>query len=427
MVAEDGESLGRYASYGFVLSSMLHATGKDEFMATSEVYRWKLRCIRTKIRHQQFDDDVSFLRDVQVLLMCVSSQLVRESLSCKVLSSMATVGLGNELPVPEARHIPNKHVLATGATPTMPLLDSILRRDVQLALKQKAYSASALQASIAALEAVESPRPLDLSKVHPSLLRRTSSMIKPKKPADPSTRKPYVDGRRVYIPLEPEISDKRELKLLQSRRPQVEVNMCPHLQGQLVTVYSAKRDRFVSDQALGELRDGRVYDIPSKRLLTLERFFATHVRANRNGRPAAQHICLLAPTRQSLDLHLLASVFERVSAHAKSLDMRSLRRLPRRGRELRRDHRRGCAAVQVAGNSPTDRDRRRRYHPDEEAGTKARSIEEGSGHVDGKCAKDVEASVGRAVAASSEECQVPEGRRRNGVAAKRHYETSCTA
>ncbi|ETV89395.1 hypothetical protein, variant 3 [Aphanomyces astaci] len=305
MVAEDGESLGRYASYGFVLSSMLHATGKDEFMATSEVYRWKLRCIRTKIRHQQFDDDVSFLRDVQVLLMCVSSQLVRESLSCKVLSSMATVGLGNELPVPEARHIPNKHVLATGATPTMPLLDSILRRDVQLALKQKAYSASALQASIAALEAVESPRPLDLSKVHPSLLRRTSSMIKPKKPADPSTRKPYVDGRRVYIPLEPEISDKRELKLLQSRRPQVEVNMCPHLQGQLVTVYSAKRDRFVSDQALGELRDGRVYDIPSKRLLTLERFFATHVRANRNGRPAAQHICLLAPTRQSLDLHLL--------------------------------------------------------------------------------------------------------------------------
>ncbi|RHZ33768.1 hypothetical protein DYB26_009579, partial [Aphanomyces astaci] len=212
---------------------MLHATGKDEFMATSAVYRWKLRCIRAKIRHQQFDDDVSFLRDVQVLLMCVSSQLVRESLSCKVLSSMATVGLGNELPVPEARHIPNKHVLATGATPTMPLLDSILRRDVQLALKQKAYSASALQASIAALEAVESPRPLDLSKAHPSLLRRTSSMIKLKKPADPSTRKPYVDGRRVYIPLEPEISDKRELKLLQSRRPQVEVNMCPHLQGQL--------------------------------------------------------------------------------------------------------------------------------------------------------------------------------------------------
>ncbi|RHY94043.1 hypothetical protein DYB37_002170 [Aphanomyces astaci] len=177
---------------------------------------------------------------------------------------MATVGLGNELPVPEARHIPNKHVLATGATPTMPLLDSILRRDVQLALKQKAYSARALQASIAALEAVESPRPLDLSKAHPSLLRRTSSMIKPKKPADPSTRKPYVDGRRVYIPLEPEISDKRELKLLQSRRPQVEVNMCPHLQGQLTCDhYNDCLDGDVSSDVITD------EDVPLSKLLEI--------------------------------------------------------------------------------------------------------------------------------------------------------------
>ncbi|RHY34098.1 hypothetical protein DYB32_001126 [Aphanomyces invadans] len=173
---------------------------------------------------------------------------------------MTCMGLGNGLPVLDIND-----VRPVPSATTAPILGNIIRRNKELTQKRTTDSAQALKASLAALEALASPPPLDLAKAHPSLLRRTSSMLKAKKAMDQCTKKPktasknnenivYKDGKKVYIPLESEIEDEEVLKVLGPRRRQVEVSMCSHLQGKHVTLYSVKRDRFVSEEALGELR-----------------------------------------------------------------------------------------------------------------------------------------------------------------------------
>ncbi|KAF0698777.1 Aste57867_10635 [Aphanomyces stellatus] len=326
MAAPDADALARFTSYGFVLSSILRVDGLEEFSNSSDMYRWKLRDVQARMRHQVYQDDSTFLRDVQMLVQCISNTSLREKVTSTVTSAMVSVGLGDTLP---QSYLPTSNprnircrFAHSGSNAHAPVendatndIYSCLQRGIQLSLKRKADRAMALQESLQVLDALDSPPPLDLTKAHPSLLKRANSAAAMKlkreavkKEGKKPSETPVRDGRKERVPLEPWITDRETLQLLRPRRKKVQTALCPHLEGMHVTLFSVKRDRLVSEEPLGQLRDGQVVDLGSERTLTMERFFASHVKSNRRGCNAIEHICL-HPAMHSIDKHLLTCEF----------------------------------------------------------------------------------------------------------------------
>ncbi|KAF0738780.1 hypothetical protein Ae201684P_008504 [Aphanomyces euteiches] len=318
---EEANALARYTSYGFVLSSILNVEGLEAFSLSSEVYRWKLREIRTRMRHHRIHNDETFLRDVQMLLHCVPDATLRQALELTMKKSMASVGLGPDLPKhqptvnPQCRY-PHSITHLEASNVDLNDVSTFVKHEIELSQERKATHAQILSTSLELLDHLASPKTFNATKAPSSLLRRTSSskVVQDQLPAkrrlfstdttQPKQKKKKFDSRRGYVPLEDSITDPTTLEVLEPRRIRAQSTLCPHLRGQLVTVYSAKRDRLVSEEPLGELRDGCVYDFLKGRELGLDHFFAFHVRSNRWGCITTEHICLLQPERKSIDHHL---------------------------------------------------------------------------------------------------------------------------
>jgi hypothetical protein len=250
----DSDILERYMSYGYILMRFNSVDGIKAFSISSDVFRWKLRDIRVRLWQQSYTNDDQFIRDIDMLNRCVlSNTSLHEKTTQELDKAVAFLGLF----LHPLRKESDFQALARTVT-----------------FSREDYKPHDVQCPISATKNLKTflhnPGNRFLSdhiqescikkwKTATSIFMKTSTPKKRKKSMMTMTNKTTPPlkrsrpGRPFLVGLEPRILDPVALSRLKLLRELVKENMCPHLEGQDVSCYSRKRERLVSEKALGRL------------------------------------------------------------------------------------------------------------------------------------------------------------------------------
>ncbi|OQR98968.1 hypothetical protein ACHHYP_07366 [Achlya hypogyna] len=298
--------VARSAAYSFILANTLRAcTG-----ISSSVYVWQLREIRVRLHEARYKDDASFVQDLVTLLCTIDDDMVYEAACNEVQSTLNAMHMSFTIPPP--RGLP-KAPVATKLDAAAIVLQShdLLKKCVRVSHGAAPVKTSASKLPKPITSKPSTPAPSPSPEPRPTHTEPKSKQIRTRPQPHPVSEdddeipppKRKV-GRPPLIPLEPHIVDDSTLERLQVLRALPEQELCPHLQKARFSMLSVKRERLLSSEAMGMLRDGRIVAFQPKETLTFEDFFKREFKTNRRGLHICSHIYLLS-MKKSLDLHLL--------------------------------------------------------------------------------------------------------------------------